>query len=457
MNINGQTATGAARAVPDQIIIVGGGWAGLSAAVELARHGLKPVVLEAARNLGGRAHSLRFDSLIVNNGQHLLLGAYRSILSTLETLGIPEADLFRRTPLGVTLKSVLGGEVRLQTCRLPAPLHLLWALLQANGLGITGRLAALRLLLRARRDRFDARPDVSLVYYLRQCKQPADITRALWQPLCQATLGTPIERASTRLFLRVLRDLFFARRNHSDLLIPTVPLVDCLPRPAMEFIESHGGSVRVGTRVQAIHINNDGAVSGIQLRDQFLRARHVVLATAPDSAAALLRAHTTTAALAQHLEGIETHPVCTLYLEYPSSVTLPQTLIGVLDGTVQWLMGHARNGGERALLTAVIGGPGTHTRLTNDALTTLMLGDIRRLYPDWPVPLSTRLVREKHATIAATPEGEALRPKTITPAKGLWLAGDYTLAGYPSSLETAVRSGIVCARRIVRATQRRDE
>ena len=136
-------------------------------------------------------------------------------------------------------------------------------------------------------------------------------------------------------------------------------------------------------------------------------------------------------------------------------MNVPQTLIGVLDGTVQWLLGHAPSGDARALLTAVIGGPGTHTRLSSEALIELMVGDVKRLYPDWPTPLSTRLVREKHATIAATPDTEALRPKTISPVKGLWLAGDYTVPGYPGSLETAVYSGIVCARKILRAEQRR--
>ncbi len=299
----------ASRTVPDGIIVIGGGWAGLTAAVELARHGRKPLVLEAARQVGGRARSLRFDSLVVNNGQHFLLGAYRSVLAMLETLGIPEARVLRRAPFGLLLKSALEAEIRLHTRPLPAPLHLLWALLTARGLGVGARLAALRLVLRARRDRFEVRPDVALIYYLRQCEQPAEATRTLWQPLCQAALATPIEHASTKLFLRVLRDFFFGRHSHSDLLMPTAPLVDCLPRPAMEFIEAHGGSVRVGTRAQSIRLGDDGAVTGVQLRDQVLPARHVILATQSDAAAVLLREHTATTALAQQLDRIESHPV----------------------------------------------------------------------------------------------------------------------------------------------------
>jgi squalene-associated FAD-dependent desaturase len=443
------------RAVPDGIVIIGGGWAGLAAAVELARHGRKPVVLEAARTLGGRARSMRVEARVLNNGQHLLLGAYRSVLAILDTLEIPESRVLKRLALGLILKSTLGGETRLQTRALPAPLHLLWALATTGGLSLGARLSALQLLRRARRDRFDARPDVALTYYLRRCAQPAETIRALWQPLCQAALATPIERASTRLFLRVLRDVFFGRRAHSDLLVPIEPLVDCLPQPAADYVEARGGSVRVATRVQAIRFGDDGAVAGVQIRDQWLPARQIVLATPPETAAALLREHPACAALAQQLEHLELHPVSTLFLEFPETIMLPQALVGVLDGTLQWLVDHGQLGGTRGSIAAVVGGPGAHEQLTDDALSALLVADVARLYPDWPAPTRTHLVREKHAVLAATPENETLRPRNVAPAPGLWLAGDYTVAGYPSSLEAAVRSGIVAARRILREGQRR--
>jgi hypothetical protein len=213
--------------------------------------------------------------------------------------------------------------------------------------------------------------------------------------------------------------------------------------------------VRVGGRVQALRLDDDGAIAGVQLRDQWLPARQVVLATAPEAAAGLLREHPATAALAQQLERLDLHPVNTLYLQFPPTVSLPQALVGVLDGTVQWLFDHGRIGGPPGLLAAVVSGPGAHEQLTNNALTTLLCADIARLFPDWPAPGVRHLVREKHAVLAATPENEMQRPRSLTPVTGLWLAGDYTVAGYPSSLEAAARSGIVAARRMLREAQRR--
>jgi squalene-associated FAD-dependent desaturase len=440
-------------AKPD-VIVVGAGWAGLAAATELARHGLKPLVLESARQIGGRARSVRLDGLVVDNGQHVLLGSYRSVLQLLGTLGIEQRKVLRRMPLTLLLRSALDAEIELRTRALPAPLHLLWALMGARGLSVSARVSALRLLLRARLDRFDVRPDIALTYYLRSSYQSAEITRTLWQPLCRAALGSSIERASTRLFLHVLRDFFFGRRMHSDLLMPIVPLLDCVPQPAMDYIETHGGSVRVGARASALHVGADGAVSGVQVRKQTLSARHVILATPPANAAALLQEHAGCEKLAMQLGQIEMNPICTLYLEFPPDVTLPREFIAVLDGTVHWLFDRGRLTGRDGLIAAVVGGAGAHNHLSDDALTALIVEDIARLFPSWPAPKATHLLRETDATFAATPQNEVLRPRTATPIKRLWLAGDYVNTGYPGILEGAVRSGILCARRVLRDEQR---
>jgi len=100
----------------------------------------------------------------------------------------------------------------------------------------------------------------------------------------------------------------------------------------------------------------------------------------------------------------------------------------------------------------VISGPGPHLRLTNEALIAQVIDDIARRFPAWPAPMDAKLVRERRATLAAVPGVDEFRPKHATPVHGLWLAGDYTATGYPSSLEGAVKSGMLCARWILRHT-----
>jgi len=308
---------------------------------------------------------------------------------------------------------------------------------------------ALRLMVRARRARFELEPDRPLAEYLRQHGQSTETLRALWRPLCLAALNTPPELASARLFLHVLGDAFYARRTNSDFLFPASDLGACLPRPAMDFIEARGGGVRLATRVAAVRTAANAA-TGVVVRNELLPARHVVLATAAHMTVELLREHEPMRAVVEKLDRLTAHPICTAYLQFPEHVTLGRDVIGLMDTTVQWLYDHGRLRGKPGLVAAVINGPGWHTRLGNESLRKTVCDEIRRAFPGWPEPLAIKLIREKRATLAAVPGVDGLRPDHTTAIRGLWLAGDYTATGYPSSLEGAVRSGLICARRILK-------
>lgn len=446
-------ATGRAPARPSpRVVIVGGGWTGLAAAVELARHGLAPTLLESARQLGGRARAVRFGPFHVDNGQHVLLGAFTSVLDTLRTLGIAEASVFRRQPLRLTMLQRDGRRLEIGMARLPAPLHVAGGLLGARGLGLGARLRALLLLRTMRRQGFTVDPDCSVAAYLATHRQSPETLQTVWRPLCLAALNAAPEEASARLFLRVVRDAFFAGRRNSDLLLPILDLSACLPRPATDYIESRGGTVRLGARVSALCLA-DGAVAGVRVGEEHVAADHVVIATPPDACAALLRDHARLAHIADAYRHLEPQPVCTVFLRYPETVTLERDMMGLLDGTAHWLFDRGRLTGDRGLIAAVINGPGPHLRLANEALIDCIVEDIAIRFPQWPAPLETKLIRERRATLAARPGIDRFRPAHATGVNGLWIAGDYTATGYPSSLEGAVRSGVLCARWILRHAQ----
>lgn len=431
------------------VVIVGGGWAGLAAAVELAGHGTPTLVLESARQLGGRARAVRFGAYHVDNGQHMLLGACHSVLTVLRTLGVSEASVFRRQPLNLSLRGATGEEIRFRTHRLPAPLHLAAGLLLTEGISFNSRIAALRLLRDMRKRGFTINPDIALKDYLAIRKQGPEALRALWQPLCLAALNTPVATASTKLFLRVIRDIFFAGRRDSDLLLPILDLSACLPRPATDYIEQRGGSVRLGVRVSGIAIK-DGAVSGVLVQDELIPAKHVIVATPPAACVSLLREHAALANIATRVASLTSQPICTLYLRYPEHITLERDFVGLLDSSVQWLFDRGRLTGDKGLISAVIGGASPYMRLSAEALTDTVAAEIARYFPTWPAPSLTKLIRERQATVAAVTDVDRLRPAHATPVKGLWLAGDYTATGYPSTLEGAVKSGLICARWILR-------
>jgi len=434
-----------------KVVVVGGGWAGLAAAVELARHGVPATVLEAARQLGGRARAVRFGSYHVDNGQHILLGAFHSVLALLNTIGVSEPSVFRRHPLLLTLVGRRHRRLEIKADHLPSPLHLAVGLLRMRGLSLHSRFAALRLLRTVHRKGFTLGADVSVAQFLETHRQPPEAVWTLWRPVCLAALNAPPAAASTRLFLSVLRDGFFSRRHNSDMLLPILDLSACLPQPATEYIEGRGGGVRLGARVQGLRVA-DGAVTGVMLRNEMVAADHVILAMPPDAAAALLRGHEALAPLARSIGQLRANPICTVYLRYPESVGLDRDFIGLLESTAHWLFDRGRLTGDPGLLAAVISGPGPHMRLTNAELIDQIVRELAEIFPAWPRPLDTKLVRERHATLAPHPNVDKLRPAHATPVRGLWLAGDYTAAAYPSNLESAVRSGLVCARWVLRHT-----
>jgi squalene-associated FAD-dependent desaturase len=448
--MKGSSHTSSVAARP-RVVVVGGGWAGLSAAVSLARHSVSPILLESGRQLGGRARALRFGLFHVDNGQHVLLGAFESVLEMLATLGVSEASVFRRLSLRLLLIGTEGRRIELRTERLPAPLHLITGLLRSTGISFSARLAAIRLLRSIARERPEQIADCAVADFLTERRQPYEVVQALWGPYCYAALNAPPERASARLFLRAARHTFFGHRRHSDLLLPVLDLSACLPRPATDYIESRGGSVRLGMRVQAIEVS-DGAVTGVKVNDAAIPADHVVLATPHDVSAALLQTHPALSAQVAGVRRLNSQPICTVYLRYSDSVTLERDMVGLLDALPQWLFDRGRLNGDRGLIAAVISGPGPHLRLTNEALIARVIDDIARRFPVWPAPIDAKLVRERRATLAAVPGVDEFRPKHATPIKGLWLAGDYTATGYPSTLEAAVKSGMLCARWILRHT-----
>src|SRR3954469_5860586 len=179
------------------VAIVGGGYAGMAAAATLATRGIKTTVFEAARQLGGRARRLDYRDVALDNGLHILIGAYTETLRLIELVNPAHAGALLRLPLEWNVE----GEFHLRAARLPAPLHLLVGLVSAQGLSIAEKLSAARFLaaLRARRSLLER--DISVETLLGQHAQSEKLRRVLWRPLCVAALNTPPVMASAQVFL----------------------------------------------------------------------------------------------------------------------------------------------------------------------------------------------------------------------------------------------------------------
>lgn len=423
----------------EPVLVIGGGWAGISAAVELARQGVPVTLMEAARQLGGRARCVAFDHQRVDNGQHLMVGAYTAMLQLLEEVGIAADTAFLRQPLELHMRALRQPEMRLRARKLPAPFHLIIGLATARGLTPRDRLQLMRFSRRLLGNKLVLEHDITVQALLLSEHQGVRVTRALWEPLCLAALNTDIAEASALLFLEVLRRTFTGESSRSDLLIPRQDLGVLLPEPAMDYIEQHGGRVELNRRIEALQIDADGC-QGVTWRSGQLAARKIILAVHPVMCRRLLAGHPALYRITEQLGKLRQEPITTVYLRYPDHVELGSHLQGLQDGIGQWIFDR-RIAGHPGLIAVVISGRGEHLQMDNSALGAYISMELSRLHPDWPAPLAIRVLREKRATIAACAEVASLRPGPVTPVKGLYLAGDFTATGLPATLEGAVISG----------------
>lgn len=416
-----------------RVAVVGAGYAGLAAAVELAAAGVRVDVFEASRTLGGRARGVAIDGMALDNGQHILVGAYRETLRLMRQVGA--ASGLRRHPLRLDYP----GEFRLTAPRLPAPLHLAWALLGARGLAVADKLAAIRFMRAIKAAGFELPRDISAAELLDAHTQGERTRRYLWEPLCLAALNTPIARASAQVFLNVLRDSLAAERDASDLLLPATDLSRLFPEPAAVWLEAHGGCVHRGRRVDALRHHGSGyALDDGEPYDA------VIIAVAPYHLAQLVAGLPELAALGQRVAALEWEPIVTAYLTYPSEVRLPFAMVGVGGGCAQWLFDRGALCGDAGVVAAVISARGRHQELDHEALAQRIHGEVGRMVPGLPPPRRTRVITEKRATFACTPG--MWRPQSATGLPGLHLAGDYVAGDYPATIEGAVRSGVRAAR-----------
>jgi squalene-associated FAD-dependent desaturase len=434
----------------NEIVIVGAGWAGLATAVALTRAGKSVTVFESARQIGGRARRVPFDDLSVDNGQHLFIGAYHETLSIMETIGVDTPKVLLRQQLQLISRYQDGKTLALKAPQLPAPLHLLWGLLTAQGLNPKERWSAIRFGLKLKLGRLKLQQDISVSELLRQQGQPDTLNQAFWYPLCLAIMNTHPQQASAEIFIRVLEDAFLHQQQDSNLLYARRDLSEILPDPAVDYIEQHGSQLQLGQRITQLEIEAN-RITGVWSDDQFHAAEHVVLATPPYATAPLLTPFPLLADLASGLQQFQYEPICSVYLQYPEAVQLPVPMLGMLGSVGQWAFDR-RLCGQAGLIAVVISSSGIHMTWPNTQLVETISTELANLFPTWPQPIRTQVIREKRATFASLININQSRPTNLTKVKGLWLAGDFTQTGYPATLEGAIRSGVQCTRQIVNLT-----
>jgi squalene-associated FAD-dependent desaturase len=435
---------------PDYVII-GAGFAGLSAAVRLAREGARVVVLESRTRLGGRATAFvdRETGELVDNGQHVLLGCYRETFAFLREIGAME-NVRMQPALSVTMIDRSGRRSRLACPSLPSPLHLLAGVMDWDALAWRDRLSVLRMAtplrlakreLRQGTGPIAASPGETVENWLIRNGQTARLRELLWDPLAVAALNQAPDRAAAPTFARVLAEMFGVDPQSAAIALPTQPLHLMYAEPARTYLERRGGTVRTGAQAR-LHISND-RLTAVEAAGERWNPSAVISSVPWFALPDLVNNHAPALSdIIDRAQRMESSPIVTVNLWFDRAV-MNEPFIGLPGRPMQWVFDKRTVfGAEASHLSLVSSGASPLVELANRELIALAHDGLLDAMPETRAARLRRatVIREPRATFSLAP-GQPRRPATETPVRGLYLAGDWIETGLPATIESAVRSG----------------
>lgn len=432
-------------------IVIGGGMAGLAAACRLAGDGQPPLVLERAPRLGGRAASFSdpFAGYDVDYGHHVLLRCCDATQGFLRRIGQEDSMLF---PHALSIPLIHRGQRSVLRSRpLPGRLHLLPTLLRDIPLAPFHRWSALRAASALWLASPNALQNVSFRTWLSDRRQTPETMRRFWEPIVIATLNAPLDRVNAEAARKVFVEGFSARRQ-AGMGFFRVPL-STIWRAAEEYITARDGAVLRSAEAQEIVVQA-GRVRGVKLKDgRTLDTESVICATPPWDLARLLPSEAEQAvSLPLSLE-LSWSPIINVHLWFDRPV-LADPFFVALEAPIQaaFDVTALQERHEPAGRTHIVISQSAADAWQGDSDSMIVDRCLRALHDAAPrshqaAMLRSRVIRHPRATFVASPGSDRLRPPSTTCIRGLFLAGDWTSTGWPSTLEGAVLSGIRAAAR----------
>lgn len=446
--------TGAMPEGRGRVVVVGGGLAGLAAAVALAERQVAVTLVEARPCLGGRASSF-WDSQSqawTDNCQHVSMGCCVNLADFSRRVGLE--DLFQREAT-LYFQDESGRISRFVPARLPAPLHLLPAFARAGFLTLGDKLRVALGMWRLLREP-TAPTGFSFEDWLRRRGQNQRVRQRYWGLILASALNETLENIDYRYARQVFLEGFLASRAAGEVFLPKVALGELYGERLLAWLTRHDVAVRLNQAAVGLEFEA-GAIAGCRLKDGTkLLADHYLLAVPFQRVGALVPAEAAELRLLlAQLAQIDSSPITSVHFWFDRPV-MPTPHLVPVGRTVQWLF--RRSADESAIdapnghyVQAVISAARSLVGMGNEGIGRLVEEEVRRILPQaaGAKVLHARVVTERAATFSIRPGVDVLRPGQRTPIPNLWLAGDYTQTGWPATMEGAARSGYLAAEGIL--------
>ena len=420
---------------------------GLAAAVRLASRGAEIVMCEQAPRLGGRCYSFTDPATgdVVDNGQHILLGAYHNLLAYLDTIG--SREFLKVRSLTLPLHHPQKGFASFAVPPVPRPFHLPAGMLKFKLLTLAERRRLLKVglaLSRRNKSADEKLAGITVDQWLTGLGQSRRAMECLWNPIAIAVMNESPGKASALLFAKTLRAAFLGKKSDSAILLPTVGQTELYVSGALRYLAARKARLLVNTEVASLEIRHS-AVSGVVLKDgRRLNAAHVIAAVPYHSLKRLVPPDLQEEKPFAGLHHLKSSPIVSLHLWFEEEV-MNEEFVGLIGRRIQWVFNRRRitgGGGKKSgYLSAVISAAHEYAHLSRQELFSIALEDLRGVYPALGKLVSSVVIKEKRATFSPTCEAEQWRPGAVTPVSNLFLAGDWTDTGLPATIEGAVLSG----------------
>lgn len=433
------------------VAVVGGGLSGLAASVQLALAGARVVLIEQANKLGGRAYSYidRKTGDVVDNGQHVLVGAYRCTLQYLKTIGTREL-LTLPEDFHLHFHHPEKGFTTLTFDSIPAGAAL--AFLRYTSLSVNDRLKLLYAGWQVRESNDQHEQTLrrlTVSQWLGTLRQSVEVRRSFWYPLAISIMNELPDKASAYLFVRSLRHTFFSDNANAKILLPRVGQTELYVGGAMKIFAQRKTKVLLNTEARSLSFNK-GNVTGLVLKNRRRIRAATVVAAVPYYTLPRLLPDAILGQLRLRPERFTSSPIISVHLWFDRPI-MDRDFIGLIDRRVQWVFNRRNIMRERDkpenYVSAIISGGYEYVDLSKEELVKMAVHDLATAYPSARRARLTHsvVIKEKRATFSPTNEIEPYRPPQRTSVENLFLAGDWTDTGLPPTIEGAIMSGFRCA------------
>lgn len=421
--------------MPKKVIVIGCGFAGLTAAAYLTKNNYKVTLLEASPKLGGRAYSFldKETNTILDNGQHILMGCYYETLNFLSLIKASENFYFQKR-LVVNFVKEEFNVLSLKSFPVFHPFNLLVALLRYKAINFSERMSLIKVFLKLPFYSVKKLSQMNVKKWLEEENQSKNVQDSFWRILAVGALNTSLEKASAKIFVDILRQIFLTGKKAATIVLPKYGLSESYCKNAEDFIRNNGGEIILSTAANKLVLKSN-MVSEIHTSNKMYTDFDFVISTIPAFAISRIIDEK----FQINIPEFTYSSILNIHL-WIKDKSFPEGFYGLINSPIHWVFN------KGIYLNIVISDADDLVNKSDEELMKVVKSEIKRFFLLDPESISSyKIIKEKRATFIPSNEILDKRPQQQTKIKNLVLAGDWIDTGLPSTIESAVKSGRMAA------------